>query len=315
MRSLPKISIGVPVYNGLPYVGELMDSLLSQTFGDFDIVISDNASNDGTEELLRAYATADARVKYFRNETNIGLIPNYNRVFELATAPYFKWSAADDLYEPEYLAACFPAIRDDASVAVSHSETALVDRDGLALPYDSNLHACVDAQNGRTWLLDRDDCACSGSRTRRFRAVLAKQIMCAPIYGLMRRETLLKTVLHQSFFGSDKLLLAELALHGRYSIAPGKLFKKRMHAEMTSVMGKTSVQSRIDPSIRFKSAQLVKLGHYIAMLRKTDLSAAEKSRCFAYLAVHSASSMIPETFRYRPELMFGRIPFARAARA
>jgi hypothetical protein len=88
-----------------------------------------------------------------------------------------------------------------------------------------------------------------------------------------------------------------------------------MHAEMTSVMGKTSVQSRIDPSIRFKSAQLVKLGHYIAMLRKTDLSAAEKSRCFAYLAVHSASSAIPETFRYRPELMFGRIPFARAARA
>jgi len=314
MRTMAKISIGVPVYNGLPYVGQLMDSLLGQTFGDFDIVISDNASNDGTEELLRAYAAADARVKYHRNETNIGLIPNYNRVFELASAPYFKWSAADDLYEPDYLAACFPAIRDDASVAVSHSETALVDKDGCALPYDAGLHACFDDKNGRTWLLDRDDCACSGERTRRFRAVLAGQIMCAPIYGLMRRETLLKTVLHQSFFGSDKLLLAELALHGRYAIAPGKLFRKRMHTEMTSMMGKTSVQSRIDPSIRLKSAQLVKLGHYISMLRKTDLSAAEKARCFAYLALHSASAAIPETFRYRPELMFDSIPFLRAAR-
>lgn len=307
MLSRPQISIGIPVYNGLPYIREVIDGLLCQTFDDFEIVISDNASNDGTEDLLRDYAARDARVKYFRNSTNIGLIPNYNRVFELASAPYFKWSAADDIHEPRYLEACFAPIRDDASVSVCHSETALVDANGHELPYDGTMHAYIDAVNGKTWLLDRDDSACSGSRTRRFRSVLAEQIMCSPIYGLMRRETLQKTVLHQSFFGSDKLLLAELALHGRFVIAPGKFFKKRMHAEMTSMMDKASVQSRIDPLIRLKSAQLVKLGKYVSMLRKEELSSVEKGLCFVYLAVHSASSAIPETFRYRPELLRSRV--------
>jgi glycosyltransferase involved in cell wall biosynthesis len=307
MSRSPQISIGLPVYNGLPYVKDLLESLLAQSFGDFEVVISDNASTDGTDELCRAYAAADARVSYFRNAQNIGLIPNATRVFELSTAPYYKWTAADDLYAPEYLAACFPPIRDDASVSVSHCRTMLVDSAGEALAYDPALHACVDARNGRTWLLDRDECATSGSRPQRFRDVLAQQIMCGPIYALMPRQLLLKTGLQKSFYGSDKLLLAELALLGRFHIVPEPLFKKRMHAEMTSLKAGATQQKTIDPKTTFSSLRLVKLRSYLAMLSEKELSLFERAACYAHLAMHSAAAAIPELLRYRPELIPERI--------
>jgi glycosyltransferase involved in cell wall biosynthesis len=307
MSRSPKISIGLPVYNGEPYVRELIEGVLAQTFGDFEFVISDNASTDGTGELCRAYAAADPRIKYFRNAENIGLIRNYNRVFERSTAPYYKWVSADDLYEPRYLEACFPPIRDDASIAVSHCQTILVDQAGGALQYDAALHGFHDSRNGRTWLLDRDECATRGSPAQRFRAVLAQQIMCGPIYGLMPRALLKKTDLNKSFFGSDKLLLAELALLGRFHIVPEKLFKKRMHAEMTSMMAGAAQQRKIDPEATFSSLRLVKLRNYAAMLSAKELSPFERAACFGHLAVHTASIALPERLRYRPELIAERI--------
>jgi glycosyltransferase involved in cell wall biosynthesis len=303
MSALPEISVGLPVYNGLPYVKQLIETVLAQSFANLELVISDNASTDGTDELCRSYAKADSRVKYFRNPFNIGLIPNFNRVFELATAPYYKWTASDDFYETTYLEACFPAIRDNADVSVSHSETMLVKEDGQELPYDPQLHACIDEQNNRVWLLDRDSCATRGSRTRRFRDVLAQQIMCSPVYGLMRRRQILETGLHRSFFGSDKPLLAEMALRGRFYIAPGRLFKKRMHGGMTSVMSGGKLQNKIDPKVKLNSLQLVKLRAYMDILSKAQLTAMERATCYAYLGLHSASAAIPEMVRYRPELI------------
>lgn len=299
--------MGLPVYNGLPYVTELIEGLLAQSFGDFELVICDNASTDGTEDVCRKYAAGDARIKYNRNPENIGLIRNYNRVFELSIAPYYKWVAADDLYEPTYLEVCFPPVRDDPGVAVSHCQTMLVDDAGEALPYDAALHSCVDVRNGRTWLLDRDDCATRGSRSRRFRDVLMQQIMCGPIYGLIPRHLLMQTGLNKSFFGSDKLLLAELALLGRFHIAPQRLFKKRMHADMASVMAGSEQQKKIDPKIDLGSLRLEKLRSYVTMLAAKDLSLGERAACLTYLAMHSVSAAIPEMVRYRPQLVANRI--------
>jgi glycosyltransferase involved in cell wall biosynthesis len=311
MANTPQISIGLPVYNGLPYVRELIESMLAQSFTDFELVICDNASTDGTEALCRGYAQADARVKYFRNPTNIGLIPNFNKVFELATAPFYKWAASDDLYEPTYLEACFPAIRDNPGVSLSHSQTMLVSETGEALPYDPALHACADPHTNRLWLLDRDNCAEAGSRVSRFRDVLVHQIMCAPIYGLMRREQLLHTGLHKSFFGSDKLLLAELALMGRFHIARGCLFRKRMHTGMTSMMSGSAQRTKIDPGIAPSSPRLMKLRGYLNMLATKRLTLAERIACYAYLSAYSAAAAIPETLRYRPELVSMRLGLKR----
>src|SRR3982751_485615 len=99
----PKVSIGLPVYNGELHLALALDSILAQTYGDFEIVISDNGSTDGTESICRRYAAADPRIRYERNETNRGAAWNYNHVFELSRGEYFKWMAHDDLIEPNYL--------------------------------------------------------------------------------------------------------------------------------------------------------------------------------------------------------------------
>ena len=313
MSTHPEISIGLPVYNGLPYVKQLIEGVLAQSFGNLELVISDNASTDGTDELCLSYARADSRVRYFRNSSNIGLIPNFNRVFEHASASYYKWAASDDIYEPTYLEACFPAIRDNEDVSVSHSETMLVSEDGQELPYDPELHACMDKGNNRLWLLDRDRCATHGSRTRRFRDVLAHQIMCSPVYGLMRRRQILQTGLHRSFFGSDKPLLAEMALLGRFHIARGRLFKKRMHTGMTSVMSSGKLQNKIDPKVKLNSLQLVKLKAYLGILAEARLTPLERAACYTYLGLYSASAAVPEMLRYRPELVSRGLALKRLA--
>jgi glycosyltransferase involved in cell wall biosynthesis len=107
MTTAPRVSIGVPVHNGGPLFAEMLQSLVTQTFTDFEIVISDNASTDDTSSIARRFAGRDERVRYYRNETNIGAAPNFNRVFELANSRiYFKWAAHDDLYKLTFLERC-----------------------------------------------------------------------------------------------------------------------------------------------------------------------------------------------------------------
>ena len=111
----PRVSIGMPVYNGADHVAKAIQAILSQTFEDFELVISDNASSDGTDQICRRYAALDPRIRYCRNDHNLGAAANYNRVFELARAEYFKWAAHDDLYAPEYLERCVAEL--DSSAA------------------------------------------------------------------------------------------------------------------------------------------------------------------------------------------------------
>ena len=106
LNNKPRVSIGMPVFNGENYLAEALDSLLTQTFSDFELIISDNASTDKTEEICRAYAVRDQRIRYFRNQENLGASRNYNRVFELSSGEYFKWAAHDDLCAPEFLGRC-----------------------------------------------------------------------------------------------------------------------------------------------------------------------------------------------------------------
>ncbi len=90
----PLVSIGIPVYNGGKYLEETLDSILNQTFTDFEVIVSDNASTDNTREIVEAYAAKDPRVRYYRNAENIGAAPNYNRTFELSRGKYFRLARA-----------------------------------------------------------------------------------------------------------------------------------------------------------------------------------------------------------------------------
>src|SRR5262249_45528439 len=100
---MPKVTIGLPVYNGAEYLADAITSILSQTFTDFELLISDNASDDATESICRGFADRDRRVKYVRQKTNIGAAANHNLLVGQSDSPYFKWAAHDDILEPRFL--------------------------------------------------------------------------------------------------------------------------------------------------------------------------------------------------------------------
>ena len=110
--SSPRLSIGLPVFNGERHLKEAVDSLLSQTFSDFELIICDNASTDRTPEICQAYASKDDRIRYYRNSENIGAVQNWYRTFELSSGAYFAGAAHDDVYHPEFMNKCI-AIMDE----------------------------------------------------------------------------------------------------------------------------------------------------------------------------------------------------------
>lgn len=99
----PKVSIGMPVYNGEKYIRDALDSLLAQTFTDFELIISDNASTDKTEDICREYVTNDCRVRYLRQSKNMGATANFQYVLNEAIGECFMWAAHDDYWESNWL--------------------------------------------------------------------------------------------------------------------------------------------------------------------------------------------------------------------
>ena len=127
----PKLSIGIPVYNGENYLEKAIQSFLTQTFQDFEIIITDNCSTDRTQEICQKYVTLDPRVHYFRNETNLGCTGNFNRVFQYAKGKYFKWAPHDDLYEPTFLEKCVEPLERAPGVVLCYTRTTVIGVDRI----------------------------------------------------------------------------------------------------------------------------------------------------------------------------------------
>lgn len=225
----PKVSVGLPVYNGERFLGEAIESVLGQTMGDFELVISDNASTDATEEICRKFARSDKRIIYSRNDRNIGANPNFNRVVELSTCEYFKWAAHDDMCAPTYLEKCLERLEADPSAVLCHSETALVDLAGQPIRTE-------DAIDSHLALPPHDPPRQLDSYlpTRRFYDVLLKTRWCFEIFGVMRRASLLRTRLQENYYGTDKVILATLALMGPIQMVNEPLFIRRCHPRQST---------------------------------------------------------------------------------
>ncbi|MDH3692420.1 MAG: glycosyltransferase, partial [Gammaproteobacteria bacterium] len=129
----PRVSIALPVYEGEALVGRAIETTLAQSFEDFELIISDNASTDGTEDICRSYAAQDQRVSYHRNQTNIGASRNFNRAFELCSGHYFKWQAHDDEVAPNFLERCVEVLDEDASVVSAFSRMSVIDEQGAII--------------------------------------------------------------------------------------------------------------------------------------------------------------------------------------
>lgn len=132
--SKPKLSIGLPVYNGERYLRQTLDSLLGQEFQDLELIISDNGSSDGTASICEAYAKADKRVRYYRSNTNQGATWNYRRVLDLAEGTYFKWAAYDDECLPAMLRRCVEVMDNaDESVVLVYPWFEFIDESGSVI--------------------------------------------------------------------------------------------------------------------------------------------------------------------------------------
>ena len=126
----PRVSIGLPVHNGERYLEETLESVLKQTFPDFELIIYDNASTDRTPEICRAFLEQDNRIRYFNSGRNEGASANFNRAFRASRGEYFKWIAHDDLIAPSYLEKCVEVLDRDDSVALCCSRVVLINEAG-----------------------------------------------------------------------------------------------------------------------------------------------------------------------------------------
>src|SRR5262245_44673342 len=109
-----RVAIGMPVWNGEKCVAEAIESIRAHTFGDFQLLVSDNASTDATEEICRGYAARDGRIRYIRQDRNIGAAPNHNYVFRHSTGEYFKFAAHDDVLAPRFIEECIAVLDADS---------------------------------------------------------------------------------------------------------------------------------------------------------------------------------------------------------
>lgn len=214
----PLVSIGIPVYNGENYLAETLDGILAQDFTDFEVVITDNASTDSTEEICRRYSGADDRVRYHRHPVNYGAAPNYNDAFHRSRGKYFKWSAHDDLLAPTFLSRCVQKLDVDPAAVVAFTGSTAIDAKGNQL----------GTSDPRAGLADHD--VATRVRTAIF-PFIKGGASDAAIFGLMRRSAIDKTSLHGSYTGSDRTLLLELVLQGPFATVPEPLFYNRDHPD------------------------------------------------------------------------------------
>ncbi len=264
------LSIGLPVYNGEVYLEAALVSLLGQTFGDFELIISDNASTDSTEEICRSYAANDSRIQYFRAERNRGAAWNFNRVVKLAGGEYFKWAAYDDLHEPLCLEMCVKAIRNHPDAVLSYTRSRLIDEEGRHIR-DYNIDFRTHSRLPH----------------KRFYDLISRDYLACQLYGVIRTASLRRTSLLGSYPSADIHLLAELALMGPFHEINRPYFLRRDHARR-SVRAYTTVKETAEwfnpgAVVHARMAKVNRFLKYASAIRRARLDAREKMLCYLAL--------------------------------
>lgn len=216
MNKTPQVSLGLPVYNGENFITEAIESILAQTFTDFELIITDNVSTDRTRQICESYAALDPRISYFRNEENVGAASNFIRAFELSSGKYFKWVAHDDVIAPEFLERCVAILDQYSSVVLCFTNVIIINEEGEQIDkYDINLN---------TYVLDPGE---------RFRSLIIDWHMCFDVFGLIRADALRQTEIMGNYGHGDGVLLAHLGLIGKFYRIPEYLFFSRRHSEQS----------------------------------------------------------------------------------
>jgi glycosyltransferase involved in cell wall biosynthesis len=278
----PRVSVAVPVFNGEKYVAEAVESILTQTYRDLEVILCDNGSTDRTEEICREYAGRDSRVRYCRNEVNRGIHRNFSRGAELARGEYFMWLAHDDKLAPEFLERCVAALDCLPGIVLVYPKAIDIDDAGNAIVYkEQSLRVS------------------SSHAPERFRELIRMEHNCEALFGLIRHKVLKRTGMMGNYADADRVLLAELALHGGYHKVPEFLFLHREHLqratnvyptrfERTALLTPEKPGGIVFPHFR-------QLWEYLLCIQRAPLSWPDRVRC--------AWEMICWTGRYRKRLI------------
>jgi len=271
--ALPLVSIGLPVYNGERHLSQALDSMLSQTFCDFELIISDNASTDATQAVCQKFVRADRRVRYLRHARNIGAPRNWSSVVHEARGQYFKWASANDYCSETFVADCLQALMSDPRAVLTFGSTFLIDEEtGSSTEYDGDIEILDDRPH------DRFKRVCCALRLNNAQS------------GLIRLDVLRRTGLDRPYQGGDLVLMAELALYGCFKRVPGvRLFRRVGAKSLSARLSPVELQHFIDPEAAPGTGSRLWKRHvdHIGAILHAPIGMAEKLACVP-IAAHNA---------------------------
>lgn len=285
----PLVSIGLPVRNSERQIAQTIDSVLAQTLGDFELIVSDNASTDATVAVVERYMQRDPRIRLLRQSVNRGVSANWNAVARAARGRYFKWQAGNDLMKRELLEECVRVLEALPDVVLAYGRTRWMDTDGSLLD-----------------LCDKDFAVLEERPAQRFGRVARYMSINNQINaGVIRTAALRRTRLLGRYPTDDLVLMAELALHGKIVLLPYELFQRRTGADV-STPNRSAMQIAVhhNPSAsrpnRFLSWRR-QAGRYAACLR-APLPLGERMRALA-----TATSLVFEAAQRRRDRVLSRL--------
>lgn len=214
----PLVSIGLPVYNGEEFIHRSIDALLNQSYKNFELIISDNASIDNTLKIIKRFEALDSRVKILQNKSNQGSIWNFNNVFLHSNGKYFMWASHDDHHEETFISECVEAMESNGFAA-------------LCAPRMQMTEAGSDLV---LWTASMDSFKDKLTLSSRYRETLWN-FPAVAIYGLYRRELVAKTDLLPQVIGGDLVFIQNLALYGNFIGTSGILFTRHGREKWNSV--------------------------------------------------------------------------------
>ncbi len=267
----PRVGIGLPVYNGAEYLAAALDSILSQTFTDFEVVICDNASTDATAQIARQYASDDRRVWFEPSRSNVGPHLNHLRAIDLTRGEYFKWFAHDDLIAPTFLERCVEALDDHPDAVIATTRILVIDDDGTIV--------------GET---DPPPLIRESLPHLRLRSFWGQPSVHQTMYGLIRRSTLAKTHLMGDWFAAERALFLELALHGGFERIDEPLAFHREHHGRSDYKENKGQWWAPERGAVPEMGYWKRLGHATAILDTAPLTRRERMACLGEYARYGA---------------------------
>lgn len=263
----PLVSIGMPTYNRDRWLPRSIESLSNQTYENIELIICDNASTDHTYETCQEYLKKDPRIRYYRNDTNIGMIANTNRAFSLSQGKYLVLTGDDDTYEPGFIEECMIILEENPEVVLATPLSDFPDKaDGIIAL--KNVVDFFNTQGKRAYA--------RAVKVLRDTTEGRAHLIC----GLIRREALSRTTMVRAdVIKPDRILLMELALLGEFRVINTVLRHSGDVAERRK--GPDDKRSEwYDPAKgrKLRTREAKDLSEICLLIRKSNLNDWEKFR-------------------------------------